>query len=59
MNDSATFVHGVRRGTKLDAPELARLFTELGHPTTAEDVAARWMKWEAAGNVSLGELDRV
>lgn len=36
-----------------DAPELARLVTELGHPTTAAELAARWPGWSAAGNVAL------
>ena len=53
MSDSAIPVHTIRRATKRDALELARLFTALGHPTAAEAVAARWGEWAAAGNAAL------
>jgi GNAT superfamily N-acetyltransferase len=36
-----------------DADELARLFTELGHPTTEEEIRSRWNGWEASGNVGI------
>jgi ribosomal protein S18 acetylase RimI-like enzyme len=40
----------IRRATAADAAEVARLFTVLGHPTTAEEAAARWAGFEAQGN---------
>ena len=36
-----------------DAPELARLFTQLEHPASASDLEARWGPWSAAGNSAL------
>lgn len=36
-----------------DAPELSRLFTQLGHPASASDLRARWAPWSAAGNSAL------
>lgn len=36
-----------------DAAELARLFTELGHPTTEEEIRLRWNAWEASGNIGI------
>jgi len=36
-----------------DAAELARLFTELGHPATEVEIRERWSAWEANGNVSF------
>jgi GNAT superfamily N-acetyltransferase len=43
----------VRLAIEPDASELARLFTELGHPADANDIAARWRSWHAAGNSAL------
>lgn len=43
----------VRPATPRDAAEIARLLTELGHPTDAASVAARWDAWAAAGNAAL------
>lgn len=43
----------IRRATLSDARELARLFTELGHAATEEDVRARWGAWHAGGNIGL------
>lgn len=40
----------LRPGRRTDAAELARLLTQLGHPTIAADVTARWARWEAEGN---------
>jgi GNAT superfamily N-acetyltransferase len=36
-----------------DAAELARLFTELGHPASESQIRARWSAWQANGNVGL------
>ena len=36
-----------------DAPELSRLFSQLGHPASASDLIARWTPWTAAGNSAL------
>jgi GNAT superfamily N-acetyltransferase len=46
----------IREATELDAPELARLFTALGHPTDAAGVHSRWAMWQAEGNVALVAL---
>lgn len=43
----------IRSATLDDAPELARLFTTLGHPTTAVGIVTLWPEWAAAGNVAL------
>ena len=43
----------IRRAKLSDAPEIARLFTELGHPATEDDVRARWSAWGAAGNIGI------
>jgi GNAT superfamily N-acetyltransferase len=43
----------IRRATAADAAEVARLFTVLGHPTTAEEAAARWPRFEADGNLAF------
>ena len=39
--------YAIRRATAEDGPELARLFTLLGHPTTAAEVATRWPAFSA------------
>lgn len=43
--DPAMLVHRIRTAQVNDAPELARLLTELGHPTTTDSIAARWSAW--------------
>lgn len=43
----------IRHATAGDAPDLARLLTELGHPTTTGDIADVWADWAAAGNGAL------
>jgi GNAT superfamily N-acetyltransferase len=43
----------IRPATKTDAAELSRLLTELGHPTTTDEILERWEAWEAAGNCAL------
>jgi len=43
----------IRTARPQDASELARLFTELGHPTTEDAIRAGWDAWEANGNVAL------
>lgn len=46
-------VHTVRPATEHDAPEIARLLSQLGHPTVADSIVSRWEDWTAAGNVAL------
>lgn len=53
MSDSAAAPHSVRHAVESDIPELARLFTVLGHPTPAESLTARWPAWVASGNTAL------
>jgi len=53
MIDSAIPAHAIRPATERDGSELARLLTALGHLTNAEDIAARWGEWAAAGNTAL------
>lgn len=43
----------IRPAALSDARELARLFSELGHATTDDEVRGRWTAWHAAGNVGL------
>lgn len=43
----------IRAATEHDAGELARLMTQLGHPTTADAIVACWEEWQAAGNLAL------
>src|SRR6185436_5659104 len=43
----------IRAATAVDAPELARLVTALGHSTTPEQLAERWARWTSAGNAAL------
>jgi GNAT superfamily N-acetyltransferase len=40
----------IRPATAADASDLARLLTELGHATTAEEVTRRWPAFTASGN---------
>jgi GNAT superfamily N-acetyltransferase len=42
----------IRPATVGDAAELARLLTQLGHPTDAARVEAFWDAWAAEGNVA-------
>jgi len=42
-----------RRAQLSDAREMARLFVELGHPATEDEIRGRWTAWFAAGNVGL------
>ncbi len=53
MFDSVALPHSVRHAAESDIPELARLFTVLGHPTSAEALAERWPAWVASGNIAL------
>ncbi len=54
-----------RIGKPDDAPELARLLTELGHPSTPEEIAVSWSDWFREGNrafvaeTSASKLDGV
>jgi GNAT superfamily N-acetyltransferase len=43
----------VRRATITDVSEIARLLTQLGYPTTADDVLTRWQEWGDEGNSAL------
>lgn len=43
----------IRLARVADAHELARLFTQLGHPTSADDVDSLWGVWEDAGNAAI------
>ena len=36
-----------------DSGEIARLLTQLGHPTTQDEVEHRWGEWEEQGNSAL------
>ena len=49
----AATAHTIRPAAEDDAPEMARLLTLLGHPTTVESIVARWREWAAAGNSAL------
>lgn len=42
----------IRLATVRDAPELARLLTQLGHPTDAARVERCWDAWSAEGNAA-------
>ena len=52
MNTDAP-LYTVRAATESDAPEIARLLSQLGHPTVAPAIVSRWNEWIAAGNVAL------
>src|SRR5690349_18024886 len=43
----------IRPATVRDAPEIARLLTVLGHPSTPDEVAARWPSFVAEGNLAF------
>lgn len=43
----------IREAVRVDADELARLLTELGHATQARDIEAMWPEWYAAGNRAI------
>ncbi|HEX8432180.1 MAG TPA: GNAT family N-acetyltransferase [Longimicrobium sp.] len=43
----------IRQAILADAPEIARLLTMLGHPTTAEAVASRWDEWLSGDSWAL------
>jgi ribosomal protein S18 acetylase RimI-like enzyme len=53
MGASPSTPFAIRAATVADAAEIARLLTELGHPTRANDIAGRWASWLAAGNAAL------
>lgn len=53
MNPPVPPDYTLRPAVPADAAELARLFTELGHPCTAAAIEARWASWSAAGNTAL------
>lgn len=43
----------VRRATIDDVSEIARLLTQLGYPTTVDDLRERWQEWGDEGNNAL------
>ena len=45
--------HVIRPATVRDAAELARLLTQLGHPTDVARVERCWDEWAAEGNAAL------
>ena len=51
-NPERHVVH-IRNATLRDASEIARLLTQLGHPTTKDEVEHRWGEWEEQGNSAL------
>jgi len=53
MTNSKRAMYPIRTANEGDAKQIARLLTELGHPTAAEAVAARWREWAAGGNTAL------
>ena len=52
MIESKTDVR-VRTALVQDAPELARLLSQLDFPADTEAILARWQGWSAAGNSAL------
>lgn len=46
-------VVALRYATIADSAEIARLLTQLGHPTTTQEVIDRWPAWEGDGNSAL------
>ncbi|HEX4509528.1 MAG TPA: GNAT family N-acetyltransferase [Burkholderiaceae bacterium] len=53
MNDDARDWCDLREACLADAPELARLISQLEHPTTSADVVAQWAAFQEAGNAAL------
>ena len=45
--------HGIRRATREDASEMARLLSPLGYPVDERDITSRWERWSAEGNWAL------
>jgi len=43
----------IRAATVVDAQEIARLLTLLGHPTTESAIRKNWQEWAAAGNTAF------
>ena len=43
----------VRTATVDDLSELVRLLSQLGYPSTVEQLAERWVAWERDGNSAL------
>jgi GNAT superfamily N-acetyltransferase len=50
---SAATPPAIRPATEDDAPELSRLLTALGHPTTVAAITTHWAEWAGAGNSAL------
>ncbi|MFZ6799195.1 GNAT family N-acetyltransferase [Undibacterium sp. Di24W] len=45
--------YAIRPATEEDSQELARLFTELGHPTTSAQILTHWPAWSHYGSQAL------
>jgi GNAT superfamily N-acetyltransferase len=45
--------YAIRPATKEDSEELARLFTELEHPTTSAQILTQWEAWSQYGSQAL------
>ena len=43
----------IRTAEPRDATHIARLLSDLGHPTEEESIRSRWVAWTAAGNSAL------
>lgn len=62
MASAETRSLSVREARSDDAADLARLLTELGHPTTAESITTRWEHWsrsDSAAFVAEDERGRI
>lgn len=53
MTEVVNLPYPIRLAIEADAPELARLFTLLGHPTKADTIVALWQDWQSEGNHAL------
>jgi ribosomal protein S18 acetylase RimI-like enzyme len=53
MGDAPLQPFAIRAAIVDDAAEIARLLTELGHPTSERELVERWQPWLAAGNTAL------
>jgi GNAT superfamily N-acetyltransferase len=53
MTDRLSDAPRPREARLEDAGEIARLISQLEHPTTVDDVVAQWPLFTAAGNVAL------
>jgi ribosomal protein S18 acetylase RimI-like enzyme len=59
MESSNLPSYTVRDARPDDAPAIARLLTELGHPTTAQSISTRWDRWSRSDSAAyVAEDDR-